>query len=135
MKRSSSSEGTSQEFFFGTGCKQYLLVSVVAGFCTCQPARSWPWVWLWHREGFALRTSIDCSNSVVLSVLVMGHVSVPSLFGDKIYHMLDNKPVVGFAKLLRTALYLPLPHLTLNLSALSAQLILNNTLCALKSET
>lgn len=65
----------------------------------------------------------------------MGHVSVPSLFGDKMCDILDNKPVVGFAKLLSTALYLSWPHLTLNLSALSAQLILNYTLCALRSET
>lgn len=65
----------------------------------------------------------------------MGHVSVPSLFGDKICHMLDNKPVVGFARLLRTALHLSWPHLTLNVSALSAQLILNYTSCALRSET
>lgn len=55
----------------------------------------------------------------------MEHVSVPSLLGVKICHMLDNKPMVGFAGFLRTALYLSWPHLTLNLSALSAQLILN----------
>lgn len=64
----------------------------------------------------------------------MGHVSVPSLLGDKICHV-GQQTRGGFARLLRTALYLSWPHLTLNLSALSAQLILNYTLCALRSET
>lgn len=31
-----------------------------------------------------------CPNSVLLSILVMGCVSVPSSFGDKICHVLDN---------------------------------------------
>lgn len=129
MKRSSSSEGTSQEIFLEQG------VNNTCWFLYLPTSQILDWVWPWHREGFALRTSIGCPNNVLLSVLVMGHVSVPSLFADKICHMLDNKPMVSFAKLLRTALYLSLPHLTLNLGALSAQLILIYTLCALRSET
>lgn len=42
--------------------------------------------------------------------------------------------MVGFARFLLSALYLSWPHLTLNLSALSAELILNDALCALRSE-
>lgn len=61
------------------------------------------------------RTSMCCLSNVLLSILVMGHVSMSSLFGDKICQVFDNKTAVGFARLLmtlvRTALYLSWPHL------------------------
>lgn len=109
MKRSNSSEGTSQEILVGTWCKQYLLLCILAnqpnpglgaGSCT--------------RQRDLHQGLVCCANNVLLSILVMGHVSMPSLFGDKICQMFD-RTAVGFTRLLmtvaRTTLYLSWPHL------------------------